>query len=285
MVMRRLLITGASGTLGRNVARLATQQGWDVCGTYYTNTPPLAGEWLRLDVGDRQMVMDVLRQMQPTAVVHTAFRQYGEAMWATTAEGAACVACASQEVGARLIHVSSDAVFDGTSNPYTEDARPNPRTLYGAAKAAAEMAVGAIAPQSAIVRTGLIFSREPLDPHTRFILDLAAGRIRGHLFSDQYRCPIGADDLAGAILELAAGDFAGIIHVAGADVVSRYDLGRAVARAYQLEDHEVARLEAGPIPPQMAATTIADVRLDATRARSLLKTHLRGIYAWFGIEP
>lgn len=283
--MRRLFITGASGTLGRHVALLATQQGWDVRGTYYTNPPPLTGQWLRLDVRDRLAVRDVVRQTHPTAVVHTAFQQAGETLWATTAEGAAFVAQASQEVGARLIHVSSDAVFDGTSNPYGEAARPNPRTLYGAAKAAAELAVSAIALQAAIVRTSLTISREPLDPHTRFTLDLAAGRMTGHLFSDQYRCPIGADDLARAILELAAGDFAGIMHVAGSDVVSRYDLGRAVARAYHLDDHDVARLRAGPIPPQMAATAIADIQLDATLARSLLKTRLRGIYEWFGIEP
>ena len=283
--MRRLFITGASGTLGHHVALLASQQGWDVYGTYYTNPPPPCGQWLRLDVRDRVAVMDVVRQIYPTAVVHTAFRPSGETMWATTAEGATFVACATREVGARLIHVSSDAVFDGANNPYTEAARPNPRTLYGAAKAAAEMAVRAIAPEAAIVRTGLIISREPIDPHTRFVLDLAAGRITGRLFNNQYRCPIGADDLAGAILELAAGDFAGIIHIAGADAVSRYDLGRAVAQAFHLEDHEVARLEAGPIPPQMVATTIADIRLDSTLARSFLKTRLRGIPEWFGIAP
>jgi dTDP-4-dehydrorhamnose reductase len=285
MVMRRLFITGASGALGSHVALLATQQGWDVYGTYFTNRPPLGGQWLRRDVGDRQAVMDVVRQIHPTAVVHTAFRQYGETMWATTAEGAAFVARATQDVGARLIHVSSDAIFDGTSNPYTETARPSPRTLYGAAKAAAELAVSAIAPQAAIVRTSLIISRERRDPHTRFILDLAAGRVAGRLFSDQYRCPIGVDDLASAILELAAGEFAGIIHVAGADVVSRYDLGRAVARAYHLEDRETARLEAGSIPPQLAATVVADVRLDSTLAHSLLKTRVRGIYEWFGFGP
>lgn len=280
--MRRLLVTGASGTLGRNVALLATQQGWEVCGTYYTSPPPLPGQWLRLNVCDRQAVMAVVRQVQPTDVVHTAFRQHGEATWATTAEGAAFVAQAAQDLGARLIHVSSDAVFDGTSNPYSEAAQPSPRTLYGAAKAAAEMAVSVIAPQAAIVRTSLTISRQPLDLHTRFILDLAAGRSAGHLFSDQYRCPVGVDDLAGAILELTAGSFAGIIHVAGADVLSRHDLGRAVAQAYHVE---AARLIAAPIPAHLTSTVVADIRLDSTLARALLKTRLRGIYEWFGVEP
>ncbi len=144
------------------------------------------------------------------------------------------------------------------------------------------MAVSAIAPQAAIVRTALISSREPLDPHTRFILDLAAGRSSGRLFTNQYRCPIGVDDLAGAIMELAVNTFAGIIHVAGADAVTRYDLGRMVARAHGIE---MARLPAAPIPAELASTVTADIRLDSTLARTLLKTRLRGMYEWFDIAP
>lgn len=279
--MKRLLITGASGTLGRHVALAALRHGWDVSGTYFTTPPPHSGQWYRLDVRDRNAVMAMVRHIQPTAIVHTAFIQRGVSMWATNAEGAAFVAQAARETGARLIHVSSDAVFDGTKNPYTEADRPNPVTPYGAAKAAAETAVSAIAPQGAIVRTSLIISREPLDPHTRFILDVASGQCAGGLFTDQYRCPIGVDDLAGAIMELAKNDFTGVIHVAGADVLSRYELGCLIARAYRLD---VERLPATTIPAH-TPSIVADVRLDTTLARSLLKTRLRGISEWLGATP
>ncbi|WIG60908.1 MAG: hypothetical protein OJF49_003656 [Ktedonobacterales bacterium] len=279
--MRRLLITGASGTLGRNVAPIAQQQGWEVCGTYYTNPPPLPGQWYRLDVRDCQAVMALMCQIQPDAVVHTAYQPRGPELWAATAEGAAYVAQAAQELGIRLVHVSSDAIFDGTNNLYTETAKPNPVTPYGAAKAAAELAVSAIAPRSAIARTSLTISREPLDPHTRLVLDLTSGQSSGQLFTNQYRCPIGVDDLAGALVELAAGDFAGIINVAGAEALSRYDLGCVIARAYQLD---AAKLPAAPIPPHAASKVVADVRIDSTLARSLLKTRLRGIEDWFGVK-
>lgn len=279
--MQRLLITGASGTLGRNVARIAQEQGWEVSGTYYTAPPPLPGQWRWLDVGDRDDVIAVMRQSQPTAIVHTAFLQHGPAMWAANADGAAFVALAAQEVGARLVHVSSDAIFDGTSNPYTEAARPNPLTPYGATKAAAETAVSAIAPQAAIVRTSLTLSREPLDPHTRLVLDLVSGTRSGHLFTDQYRCPVGVDDLAGAIIELAANDFAGVINVAGSDALSRHELGCLIARVHQLD---VARLTTASVA-ECPTPIVADVRLDSTLAHSLLTTRLRGMYEWFGVEP
>lgn len=62
--MRRLLITGVSGTLGRTVALVASQQGWEVYGTYYTNPPPLAGQWFQLDVADRLAVMAILMRTE-----------------------------------------------------------------------------------------------------------------------------------------------------------------------------------------------------------------------------
>ncbi len=278
--MPRLLITGASGTLGRNLAHIAGQQGWDVIGTYYTAPPPLPGQWHRLDIGDRDAVMALVRQIQPAVIVHTAYIPYGPALWATTTDGAAFVALAAAETGARLVHISSDAVFDGTSNPYTEAARPNPITPYGAAKAAAETAVSAIAVQAAIVRTSLIISSEPLDLQTRLVHDLVSGARSGHLFTDQYRCPIGADELAGAILELAANDYAGVINVAGTDALTRYDLGCLIARAYQLDATKLT----GATVATLSTPTVADVRLDSSLARSLLKTPLRGIREWLGVE-
>jgi dTDP-4-dehydrorhamnose reductase len=278
--MPRLLITGASGTLGHNVARMAQRQGWEVCGTYYTAPPALPGQWHRLDIRDRDAVLALVRLTRPTAIVHTAYMYRGAALWATTADGAAYVALAAAEAGARLVHISSDAVFDGTSNPYTEAARPNPLTPYGAAKAAAETAVSAIVPQATIVRTSLIISREPLDPQTRLVLDLATGRRSGHLFTDQYRCPIGADDLAKAVLELAANDFAGVINVAGAEALTRYELGCLITRAHQLDSTKLA----GASVATLTAPSVADVRLDSSLARSLLKTPLRGIREWLAIE-
>jgi dTDP-4-dehydrorhamnose reductase len=278
--MPRLLITGASGTLGSNVARLAQRQDWEVWGTYHTAPLSLSGQWHQLEVGDRDAVLALVRLTRPDVIVHTAYLYRGPALWETTANGAAFVALAAQEVGARLVHISSDAVFDGTSNPYTEAARPNPITPYGAAKAAAETAVSAIAPRAAIVRTSLIISREPLDPQTRLVLDLATGRRPGHLFTDQYRCPIGADDLAAAVLELAANDFAGVINVAGADAITRYDLGCLIARAHQLDPTNLA----GASVATLSSPTVADVRLDSSLAHSLLKTPLRGIRAWLTNE-
>lgn len=271
--MKRLLITGASGTLGRVVAAQALAAGWEVVGTYHTAPLPMTIAWQRLDVGDRVAVVRLVQAMEPHAIVHTAMVQRGPTLWSTTADGAAHIALAAQKVGARLVHISSDALFDGTQQWYDEQAAPSPVNPYGAAKAAAETAVAAIRPTAAIVRTSLIMSHDPLDQHSQMIMDIARGRRGERLFTDEYRCPVPVDDLAAAVLELVANDFAGIINVAGADAVSRYELGCVVAERHGVD----STLLATSTVAESGLRRPADVRLDSSLARRSLRTRLRGV--------
>lgn len=273
--MRRLLVTGASGTLGQHVARLALAAGWEVTGTFFTAPRPAPIAWRRLDVTDRAAVAALVAELRPDAIIHTAYQARGPALWAATADGAANVALAAARAGVRLVHLSTDALFDGTAAPYDERARPSPITPYGAAKAAAETAVAAIAPGAAIVRTSLILSHDPLDPQQQLVLALLDGQ-PGRLFTDEVRCPIAAEDLAAALLELVADDFAGVINVAGPEALSRYALGRLVAAAH------------GRSPEAVPAGTLAasglhrpaDVRLDLTLAGTRLATRPRAASAY-----
>jgi dTDP-4-dehydrorhamnose reductase len=186
------------------------------------------------------------------------------------APGAAHVASASAAVGARLVHISSDALHAGRPEPYTEDDEPTPVTPYGAAKAAAETAVAALDPSAAIVRTSLILGDETT-AQVRFPLDLIAGRAEGFLFTDEIRCPVDGGDLAAAVLELVGNDYAGVLNVAGPQAVSRAELGLLVADRYGLPREKVPvcrAAESGMIRP-------LDVRLDSSQAAALLRTRMR----------
>ncbi|BCJ48067.1 dTDP-4-dehydrorhamnose reductase [Actinoplanes ianthinogenes] len=265
---RRLLITGGSGSLGRRVVARATAAGWDPIGTYVSQPAPTAT--VRLDIRDPAGIRRVLDEVRPDAIVHTASgRDRND--WPSTADGAAHLAMAAR--GIRLVHVSSDAIFSGREVHYDESALPDPVYRYGAAKAAAETAVRAIDPGAAIVRTSLILG-DGNGAHEVLTRDLIAGRATGALFTDEVRTPVHVDDLADALLELAAGDYPGVLNVAGADPVSRYELGVLVARREQLD------------PAAIPAASLAalglhrptDVRLVLDRAKQLLRTRLRGAH-------
>ena len=261
--MRKLLVTGATGSLGGRVFARAAAAGWTVAGTSLS-TPGFE----HLDIRDPADVRRVLRATAPDAIIHTASgRDRND--WAATADGAAHVAVAAAAAGVRLVHVSSDAIFSGRAVHYDERALPDPVYLYGAAKAAAETAVRAVAPGAAVVRTSLILG-DGNGQHERLTRDLIAGRVTGALFTDEIRTPVHVDDLADALLELAANGFPGVLNVAGAEAVSRYDLGVLVARREGLDP---AALPAAASPPGRPA----DVRLTGDLARTVLTTRMRGV--------
>ncbi|MBO4209687.1 sugar nucleotide-binding protein [Micromonospora echinofusca] len=263
----RLLVVGASGHLGGEVCRRARVAGHDVVGTYHRQSVPIDGvDWRRLDVRDGAAVRALVTTVRPDAVVSSA---YLYADWAVTADGAAHVAAAAAERGARLVHVSSDAVHGGRSQPYHDDEPPSPVFAYGAAKAAAETAVRLVDPSAALVRTSLILGDEH-SKQIRLCLDALAGRAA--LYSDEVRCPVGVADLADAVLELVAGDYAGTLNAGGPDGVSRLDLGRLVARRYGLDARRLRTMtiaESGGGRP-------AEIRLTGVRAAEVLRTRLRG---------
>lgn len=277
-MIRTLLVTGASGYLGRSVARQALAAGWHVVGTFWRAPLPLEQVvWQRLDVRDRRAVHALVESARPSAIVHTAVVEPND--WATNADGAAHVALAARAHGVRLVHVSSDAIFNGASGLYAEDAAPEPITPYGAAKAAAETAVRAIVPDALMARTSLIIGTAPYK-HVQMVLDMLSGKHPGALFTDEIRCPVAVEDLAAALLELVDLDLGGVLNVTGADAVSRYELGRLIARRWQ---RDPARLR----PSSTAESGMrrpTDVRLDIRRAQALLRTPLRGVRTFLAAD-
>jgi dTDP-4-dehydrorhamnose reductase len=175
-------------------------------------------------------------------------------------------------VGARLVHVSSDAVFSGQATRYDETSPPDPITPYGAAKAAAETAIKALHPTAVIARTSLIIG-DGDSPQEAYVHALASGAASGVLFTDDVRCPVHVSDLAAALRELASSPYAGIHHVAGADAVTRHTLGLLIARRDGLDE---TRLPTG-LRARTGPPGALDVRLDCAMTQSRLTTRLRGV--------
>lgn len=271
-----LLVTGASGLLGSAVvtqATVASPSFVTIWGTWHSRRPVhLPGiSLVQLDVADRQQVLALVDELRPTAIIHTAYRKDGASAHAVTAQGSRNVAEAAAASSARLVHVSSDVIFDGEHAPYDESALPAPLHDYGRAKAAAEEVVRSLAPASAIVRTSLICRLDPPDRITGWIVDSLRRQQPITLFTDEIRSPVWVQDLAAALLELAGNDYTGIINVAGPLALSRYDMGLRLAQRLGLDP-------AGITAASSHASGLARPRnctLDVRLAQRLLRTRLR----------
>jgi dTDP-4-dehydrorhamnose reductase len=264
----KLLITGASGYVGAGVLKCAPN-AWQIAATYFANRTERDGvSAFRVDVRDAGAVNRLFEEFRPQVVIHTAALMTGAEMMATNADGTRHIARAAKQSGARLIHMSSDVIFDGEHAPYAENAMPAPITPYAESKARAEEIVRNEYLTPVIVRTSLVYGFDPMDPRTRQTL---AGEMP-HLFTDEYRCPIFVDDLANALIELAQNNFAGVIHIAGAQRVSRYDFGLKLAQAFHVEPKFTPAVSAAsPIPRPR------DCTLNISLAQQVLRTRLRGV--------
>lgn len=255
-VVKRLLVTGGCGYLGRELVRRAGGRGLAVRATWWRQEPRGDAEWVRADVRDEAAMRVAAAGCD--AVVHTAYVQ-GDDAWSTNADGSAAVARAAR--GLRLVHLSSDVVFSGARGGYRETDEPEPVNAYGRSKAEAERRVAALHPEATIVRTSLLYGGPEPGPQERL------AREGTRFFVDEIRSPVHVGDLADALLELLVLDHAGPLHAGGADDVSRYDFALLLGT-------DRARIERAHTTPDRAP----DVSLDSSLAASLLGTRLRGVY-------
>jgi dTDP-4-dehydrorhamnose reductase len=210
-----------------------------------------------VEVRDGPAVQALFERVRPDVVVHTAYRQDDAAV---NTEGSENVARAAAAVGARLVQLSTDVVFDGRKGaPYVEDDSPSPVTDYGRAKAEAERRVAAAHPGAVLVRTSLLYGGAAPSKH-----ELAAHDPEFTFFTNEIRSPVRVTDLAEALLELAQLDVRGPLHLAGPDNVSRAEFAELIRRA---------PVRSAPAPQSRPL----DCSLDSSRARALLRTRLRGV--------
>lgn len=241
--MTSLLVTGASGLLGRCL--LDAEWSDDrVVGTYHTTPIESDHETVNLDVRDREQVERVVERIDPDVVVHGAAatsvevcEEEPELARETNALGTKHVVDAATAAGARVVYPSTAYVFGDDAPVHTEDDEPSPINRYGRSKLDGERYVQSASPPGTIVRFCVVVSLDRADRSdfgswVRGQLE-AGERVR--LIDDQEITPTVLSDAVGALGYLIDREETGVFHVTSPDRMTRYELGREIARRHGLD--------------------------------------------------
>jgi dTDP-4-dehydrorhamnose reductase len=259
----RLLVTGAGGQLGHDVVAASTAAGDDVLG-YDHKT---------LDVTDRDAVLGAVTTWRPDAVVHCAAWTAVDACesdprraFVANALAVRHVAEACDRVGAHLVHVSTDYVFDGTLHrPYREWDATGPRSVYGASKLAGEHEAQALGTHAAVVRTSWV-AGEHGGNVVATVLRLAADRVgqKGALafVDDQRGHPTFTADLAPLLRRLALDRRSGTIHATNQGEVSWYGFVQQVLAVAGYDPGMVRPISSAELDPPRPAPRPANSVLE-----------------------
>jgi dTDP-4-dehydrorhamnose reductase len=183
-----------------------------------------------------------------------------------------------------FVFFSTDLVFDGRKSNYTETDAANPLHVYGETKRAAETVV-LKTPRHLVVRTSLnggvsrAGNRAFNEQLRRSLLQAGPGM---KLFTDEFRCPIPAVETARAVWELTQKNCTGLYHVAGAEKLSRWQIGELLVRRWP---EVTAKIEAGSAQDFPGPARALDTSLDITRAQLVLSTPLPGLSRWLAAHP
>jgi dTDP-4-dehydrorhamnose reductase len=240
----RILVTGASGLLGLNLALEASQQH-EVFGSVKSNAiQTTAFTVIQSDLTLPGALEKLIDGCQPEWVINCAALANLEACEANPAlaeklnsELPEKLANYVSKGGARLVHISTDAVFDGKRGSYSEDDPPNPLSLYAWTKLEGEKAVLNTDPQAIVARVNLygwsLSGKRSLAEF--FFNNLSTGkRIKG--FTNVYFCPLFVNDLAMILLRMLERGLQGLYHVVSSECSSKYDFGVQLARLFDFEE-------------------------------------------------
>jgi dTDP-4-dehydrorhamnose reductase len=290
----RVLVTGASGLLGINIA-LEARQDHTVIGQVNTHSLRNAPfEVLTGDLLTEGRIERLLEEARPDWVIHCAALANLEACESEPALAAQIntevprkLAVRVARGGARLLYISTDAVFDGQRGDYSETDLPNPLSVYARTKLDGERAVMEADPNGIVARVNLfgwsLTGKRSLAEW--FINNLSAGKpVMG--FTDVYFCPLLANHLAHILLDLLARELSGLFHVVSSQCSTKYEFGIALARQFSLDEKLISPAsveQSGLKAARSPRLTLQNTKLTQALNRTIpdLSTGLKQFYTLY----
>ncbi|MCI0751628.1 MAG: NAD(P)-dependent oxidoreductase [Flammeovirgaceae bacterium] len=244
----KILITGANGLLGQKLTQLLAKDNQiDLVATARgaLSVPLQRGSFFPLDISNQREVDHVIQQTQPDVIINTAAMTnvdacelQREACWKANVESVQYLVDACEKNSIRLIHVSTDFIFDGTHGPLDENEKPNPVNYYGESKLAAEKIIQQSKLDWCILRTVLVFGISSDMSRSNIVLWVKKSleeRKTISVVNDQWRTPTLAEDLAIGCYLVATKNAKGIYNISGKDFLSPFDIAIMTAEFFKLD--------------------------------------------------
>lgn len=222
----KILVTGANGMLGKDLCPLLEAKGHEVIKTDIDD----------LNIRNKPLVMDFVKKHKPDLIIHGAAytavdkaEEEKELAYEVNYHGTKNIAKASKEVGAKIVYISTDYVFDGTKKtPYTPQDKPNPQNIYGFTKLEGELAVQDENPNHYIVRTSWLYGKHGKNFVETMIM-LAEKNPKLKVVADQFGCPTYTVALANAIIKIIEDNSKyGIYHICGGGETNWYNFAKKI---------------------------------------------------------
>ena len=253
----KVLITGSAGQLGTDLVASAKHLGLDVIATSHAD----------LDIADKNLVSQKIAEAAPEAIIHAAAWTAVDACESDTkkamainSDGTANIVNAARQIGARVVYVSTDYVFDGTkATPYIESDIANPQSVYGASKFAGEQHLDL--KQDAVVRISWVCG-EHGNNMVKTILRLAATSPTLTFVDDKIGSPTFTSDIAPVLVDFARESRTGIWHLTNQGTTSWFGFAQDVLRAAELDPNRVQPIATADLRPQRPAKRPANSVLE-----------------------
>ena len=240
----KILVTGASGLLGLNLS-LQMVGTYTIVGVDRNKLSGTPFEIVKADLLEPGACSRLIEQVHPDAVIHTAAianldacESDPETARLLNAEfpGQLAELCAKR--GVRLIHISTDAVFDGTKDSiYTEDDSPNPLSIYARTKLDGEKAVLSVNADAIVARVNFFgWSLSGERSLSEFFVNHLSSGKQCDGFTDVWFCPLFVGDLADTLVRMLDRNLSGLYHVVGSEALTKYDFGVKIARQFGFDE-------------------------------------------------
>jgi len=241
-----VLITGANGLLGQKLCQhLSSTYKVIATDLHPQNFVPLPNlSYESLDLTERKALEFHVRFYNPKVVINAAAYTdvdgceiNKDQAWAVNVGGVKNLVNVCQKHKIKLVHLSTDYIFDGEKGPYSEDDPPHPMSFYGKTKLESENVIRQSGIDFLIVRTNVLygFGEGVKKNFLLWLLEKLSAGEKIKIVTDQFNNPTLADNLSACILELVGTNLSGIFHIGGAEYLSRYDFALKVADRFEFD--------------------------------------------------